>query len=153
MRQLSATFRSVFTTAASFPHPRKAACKSLFVKILPVSRLNPRFYGRKQQPVSRKPNESKILRGASQKNRNCRWSRKSFVSKILRVNYLESIFCGVYRALERKQLQQNQDFANLSHKKFFAHRIFKQPPSEFAAFMGDWSRTGAFVLNMMCHTN
>ncbi len=120
MRQLSAKVRSVFTTAASFPHSREAACNSLCINILPVSRLDARIYGDNRQSISRKSHESKILRGAPEKNRNCHQSRNSFVPKILRVNSLESRICEGYRVLECTQFQQNQDFANFDVEKIFA---------------------------------
>lgn len=116
---MSATFRSGLDTAASFAHASNALCKCLFVNILPISRLNTRFYGSNQHSPSRKSNESNILRGAPQKFHTNNEVGNSFVGNILRVNYLESIFCGVSRTLVCKQLQQNEDFANMGYKKIF----------------------------------
>ena len=116
---MSGTFRSGLATAASFVNARKPLCKYLLVNILRISRFNTRIYGRNQQSPSRKPNESKILRGAPQKFRTDNEVGNSFVGNILRVNYLESIFCGMSRTLVCKQLQQNEDFANMGYKKIF----------------------------------
>ncbi len=120
MRQLSATVRSDFTTAASFPHSRKSACNCLRIKILRVNHLDTRIYGGIRQSISRKSHESKILRGGPEKNRDCHHSRNSFVPNILRVNSLESRICEGYRVLECTQFQQNQDFANFDVEKIFA---------------------------------
>ncbi len=117
MRQLSATLRSVTAIAASFGDSRDMACKYLFAKNLPVNPLNPRICEGDQQSRSRKSNESNILQVAAEKFRIAHDLRNSFITRILRVNYLESRICEGHRALACKQLQQNQDFANSDPRK------------------------------------
>ena len=104
-----------------------------------------------RRPVGR--HLSRFCEEPPKKNRTCRQPRNFFAVKIFRVNYLESIFWGVYRALECKQLQQNQDFANLYPRKMFVHCISEQQQSEFVVFMGDWSRAGASAIDLLYHRN